>query len=177
MSLGIRGSLYEQQASTPQLAPAIDPNGVEHIRSLGFGGGGRTVDNNSEHYGFSLNHTAAEGHEFGFDYDNSHQEYDNTPEFNLETGEIIYPLGTRDSIESIWQSRRGQVNPRAGYAAEQEFDREWWALTYDGKWTLVPLPPHCLLSTPKTMDVLCRLACQNVNCCNKCTMVQAIMRA
>jgi len=26
------------------------------------------------------------------------------------------------------------VNPRAGYAAEQEFDREWWALTYDGKW-------------------------------------------
>jgi len=134
LSLGIRGSLYEQQASTPQLAPAIDPNGVEHIRSLGFGGGGRTVDNNSEHYGFSLNYTAAEGHEFGFDYDNSHQEYDNTPEFNLETGEIIYPLGTRDSIESIWQSRRGQVNPRAGYAAEQEFDREWWALTYDGKW-------------------------------------------
>ncbi|MEC8786358.1 MAG: TonB-dependent receptor plug domain-containing protein, partial [Pseudomonadota bacterium] len=46
LSLGIRGSLYEQQASTPQLAPAIDPNGVEHIRSLGFGGGGRTVDNN-----------------------------------------------------------------------------------------------------------------------------------
>ena len=134
LSLGIRGSLYEQQASTPQLAPAIDPNGVEHIRQLGFGGGGRTVDNNSEHYGFSLNYTAAEGHEFGFDYDNSHQEYDNTPEFNLETGEIIYPLGTRDSIESIWQSRRGQVNPRAGYAAEQEFDREWWALTYDGKW-------------------------------------------
>nr|WP_232380180.1 TonB-dependent receptor plug domain-containing protein [Alteromonas macleodii] len=32
LSLGIRGSLYEQQASTPQLAPAIDPNGVEHIR-------------------------------------------------------------------------------------------------------------------------------------------------
>lgn len=133
LSLGIRGSLYEQQASTPQLAPAVDPNGTVHVRSLGFGSGGRTVDNNSEHYGFTLNYTPAEGHEIGFDYDNSHQEYDNTPEYNLETGEIIYPLGTRDSIESLWQARRGQVNPRAGYAAEQEFDREWWSLTYDGK--------------------------------------------
>ncbi|MCP3861977.1 MAG: TonB-dependent receptor plug domain-containing protein, partial [Aestuariibacter sp.] len=37
LSLGIRGSLYEQQASTPQLAPAVDPNGTVHVRSLGFG--------------------------------------------------------------------------------------------------------------------------------------------
>ena len=135
LSIGLRGSLYEQQASSPQIAPAIDPNGLVHVRSLGFGSGGRTVDNTNEHYGFSLNYTAAKGHELTFDYDNSHQEYDNTPEYNLETGDIIYPLGTRDNIDSIWQDRRGQVNPRAGYAADQEFDRSWWSLAYDGQYS------------------------------------------
>ena len=134
LSLGFRGSLYEQQASTPQLSPAVDPNGTVHVRSLGFGSGGRTVDNTNEHYGFTVNYTPAKGHELTFNYDNSHQEYDNTPEYNLEADEIIYPLGTRDSIESLWQERRGQVNPRAGYAAEQEFDRQWWSLAYDGEY-------------------------------------------
>ena len=132
LSLGIRGSMYEQQASSPQFSPAVDPNGTVHVRSLGFGSGGRTVDNTNEHYGFSLDYTPLKGHEFSFDYDNSHQEYDNTPQYNIDTGEIIYPLGTRDSIESLWQDRRGQVNPRAGYASDQEFDREWWSLAYDG---------------------------------------------
>lgn len=133
LSLGVRGSIYEQQASSPQFSPAVDPNGEVHVRSLGFGSGGRTVDSTSEHYGFSLNYTLAKGQELMFDYDNSHQEYDNTPQFNVDTGEIIYPLGTKDSIESLWQESKGQVNPRAGYAADQEFDREWWSLAYDGE--------------------------------------------
>ncbi|WP_016957359.1 TonB-dependent receptor domain-containing protein [Catenovulum agarivorans] len=132
LSLGVRASVYEQQASSPQFSPAVDPNGDVHVRSLGFGSGGRTVDNKSEHYGFSLNYTLAKGQELMFDYDNSHQEYDNTPRFDIDTGEILYPLGTKDSIESLWQDSRGRVNPRAGYAAEQEFDREWWSLTYEG---------------------------------------------
>ena len=132
LSLGVRGSMYEQQASSPQFAPAVDPNGTVHVRSLGFGSGGRTVDNTNEHFGFSLDYTPAKGHEFSFDYDNSHQKYDNTPEYNIEADEIIYPLGTRDSIESLWQDRGGQVNPRAGYASDQEFDRQWWSLAYDG---------------------------------------------
>ncbi|GGW92829.1 TonB-dependent receptor domain-containing protein [Alteromonas halophila] len=136
LSLGVRGSMYEQQASSPQFAPAVDPNGTVHVRSLGFGSGGRTVDNTNEHFGFSLDYTPAKGHEVSFDYDNSHQEYDNTPEYNIETDEIIYPLGTRDSIESLWQDRGGQVNPRAGYASDQEFDRQWWSLAYDGEFEL-----------------------------------------
>lgn len=135
LSLGLRASIYEQQASSPQFSPATDPNGKVHTRSLGFGSGGQTVDNQSQHYGFTLNYTPAEGHEIAFDYDNSHQEYDNTPRYNIETGSIIYPLGTKDSIEALWQDRRGQVNPRAGYAAEQEFDRQWWSLAYDGEFS------------------------------------------
>ncbi len=133
LSLGLRASAYDQHASSPQFSPAVDPNGDVHVRSLGFGSGGRTVDNNSEHFGFSVNYTPVKGHELMFDYDNSHQEYDNTPEYNIDTDTIIYPLGTKDSIESLWQDSRGQVNPRAGYAAEQEFDRQWWSLAYTGE--------------------------------------------
>ncbi|MGQ8364210.1 TonB-dependent receptor domain-containing protein [Glaciecola sp. 1036] len=135
LSLGLRASLYEQQASSPQFEPAVDPNGDVHVRALGFGSGGRTVDNTNEHFGFSLNYTIADNHELMFDYDNSHQEYDNTPEYDLDTGTITYPLGTKDNIDSIWASRRGQVNPRAGYAAEQEFDRQWWSLAYQGEFS------------------------------------------
>lgn len=133
LSLGVRGSIYEQQASSPEFKPAIDPNGDIHERSLGFGSGGRTVDNTNEQYGFTLNYTPAKGHDLSFDYDNSSQVYDNTPSYNIDTGEIIYPLGTKDSIEALWQDSRGQVNPRAGYAADQQFDRQWWSLSYDGK--------------------------------------------
>ena len=133
LSLGVRGSVYEQQASSPTFEPATDPNGVVHTRSLGFGSGGRTVDNTNEQYGFTLTYTPFESHHLRFDYDNSSQVYDNTPSYDIESGTITYPLGTKDNIESIWQDRRGQVNPRAGYAADQEFDREWWSISYDGE--------------------------------------------
>ncbi|WP_404340762.1 TonB-dependent receptor domain-containing protein [Pseudoalteromonas mariniglutinosa] len=133
LSLGIRGSIYEQQASSPTFAPAIDPNGKVHVRSLGFGSGGRTVDNTNEQYGITLTYSPTEHHHIRLDYDNSSQVYDNTPSYDIESGTISYPLGTKDNIESIWQSRRGQVNPRAGYAANQEFDRQWWSLSYDAE--------------------------------------------
>ncbi|MEM0515690.1 TonB-dependent receptor [Pseudoalteromonas sp. YIC-827] len=135
LTLGVRGSIYDQQASSPRFEPAVDPNGVIHVRELGFGRGGRTVDNTNEEYGFSLNYTVAKGHHLRFDFDDSHQVYDNTPSYDIESGEINYPLGTKDNIESIWQARRGQVNPRAGYAAEQTFDRQWWSLDYEGEFS------------------------------------------
>lgn len=135
LSLGVRASLYDQQASSPQFEPAVDPNGTVHIRELGFGSGGRTVDNKDEHYGFSVSYTPAKGHNIKFDYDNSHQSYDNTPSYDVETDTITYPLGTKDSIESIWQARGGQVNPRAGYAADQSFDRTWWSIAHDADWS------------------------------------------
>lgn len=133
LSFGFRGSVYEQQASSPTFEAATDPNGVVHARSLGFGRGGRTVDNTNEQYGFTINYSPFEDHHLSFDYDNSSQVYDNSPSYDLESGSITYPLGTKDNIESIWASRRGKVNPRAGYAANQKFDRQWWSLSYDGE--------------------------------------------
>jgi len=135
LSLGVRASLYDQQASSPEFSPAVDPNGTVHVRELGFGSGGRTVDNKDEHYGFSISYTPAKNHNIKFDYDDSHQSYDNTPSYDVETDTITYPLGTKDSIESIWQARGGQVNPRAGYAADQTFDRTWWSLAHDAEWS------------------------------------------
>ncbi|RUO73267.1 TonB-dependent receptor domain-containing protein [Idiomarina ramblicola] len=135
LSLGVRASLYDQQASSPEFEPAVDPNGTVHVRELGFGSGGRTVDNKDEHYGFSVSYTPAKGHNIKFDYDDSHQSYDNTPSYDVETDTITYPLGTKDSIESIWQARGGQVNPRAGYAADQTFDRTWWSIAHDADWS------------------------------------------
>ena len=134
LTLGIRGSVYERQASSPEFDPALDPNGEVHVRQLGFGSGGRTVDSDSEQFGFTLYYTPFDNQSVKFDYDNSNQTYDNTPTYNIDTGEISYPLGTKDNIESIWADRGGVVNPRAGYAANQEFNREWWSISHNAQW-------------------------------------------
>ncbi len=133
LTLGVRGSMYERQASNPEFEPDVDPNGDVHVRQLGFGSGGKTVDSDSKQFGFTLFYTPFENQSFKFDYDNSNQTYDNTPSYNLDTGEITYPLGTRDNIDSIWADRRGVVNPRAGYADDQEFNREWWSITHQAE--------------------------------------------
>ncbi|RUO63944.1 outer membrane receptor for ferrienterochelin and colicins [Pseudidiomarina planktonica] len=135
LSLGLRGSLYDQEASSPQFAPAVDPNGNVIVRQLGFGSGGRTVDNEDRHAGFSLSWTPTDNQRLKFDYDVSNQVYDNTPSYDIDNDSIVYPLGTKDSIEALWQARGGQVNPRAGYAADQEFDRTWWSLAHDADWS------------------------------------------
>jgi outer membrane receptor for ferrienterochelin and colicins len=126
--------VYEQLASSPEFAPAIDPAGDVHVRSLGFGSGGKTVDNTNKQFGVSLNYTPTKDQHIRFDYDVSHQVYDNTPTYDVDTGEILYPLGTKDNIESIWRTSGGLVNPRTGYAADQEFDRTWWSLSHQAKW-------------------------------------------
>ncbi|WP_404395697.1 TonB-dependent receptor domain-containing protein [Pseudoalteromonas phenolica] len=133
VNFSARGSVYERQASNPEFAPAVDANGKVHHRELGFGSGGKTVDNTNTQLGATFVFTPNEQNTITFDYDVSNQEYDNTPNYNLETGQITYPLGTKDNIESIWQDRKGIVNPRAGYAADQEFDRTWWSLTHNGE--------------------------------------------
>ena len=134
LALGIRGSEYRSDPSSPVLAPAIDPNGEAHYRSVGFGGGGRTVDSETSEYGVTLTFTPNASNTLRFDYDESTQVYDNTPFLNPESGLLSYPLGTKDNIEALWQERRGQLNPRAGYAANQEFSREWWSLSHEGEW-------------------------------------------
>ncbi|MGJ8689767.1 MAG: TonB-dependent receptor domain-containing protein [Gammaproteobacteria bacterium] len=134
LSVGLRGSFFESDPSSPELKPAIDPNGDIHTRSVGFGGAGKTVDTETQEYGLSFTYTPNERNTIRFAYDTSEQVYDNTPFTNPDTGDISYPLGTKDSIEALWQTRSGRVNPRAGYAADQEFNRDWWSLTHDGEW-------------------------------------------
>ncbi len=134
LGLGVRGSRYERDASTPEYDVVVDPAGVEHERVLGFGGGGKTVDNTNENVGFTLDWTPNDRQSLTFDYDRSEQSYDNTP-FTNNLGTTAYPLGTVDSIETIWRDQAGRVQPRVGYAGEQAFSREQWALAWDAAWS------------------------------------------
>ena len=154
LNLSARGSWYKRDASNPAYEPVTDPNGDVVNRSLGFGGGGKTVDNTNISYGFSLAWVPAANQTLTFDYDGSKQDYDNKIKINDE-GEEEYPVGTVDNINSIFSagnvcigatgnnaaacagnggswSRR--ANPRVGYSPTQEFTRDSWSLTHDGEW-------------------------------------------
>ena len=131
LGLQIRGSYYDREASRPDYASATDPLGVSHNRSLGFGGGGKTVDNENHNLGLRLALTPNARHEFLFDVDTSQQVYDNQPE-----ADGTFPLGTVDSIETIWRAQGGVVAPRVGYLPEQKFTRDQWSLTHKGKWDI-----------------------------------------
>ncbi len=91
LNLSGRGSWYDREASNPEYAPVTDPSGVVQTRSLGFGGGGKTVDNTNISYGFTLDWLIAENQTLSFDYDGSKQDYDNTPTVT-ETGALSFPL-------------------------------------------------------------------------------------
>lgn len=134
LGLGLRGTWYQSDASSPELAPALDPNGTLHYRSVGFGGGGRTVDSETTEYGLTLTYTPSQHQTLRLDFDRSNQRYDNTPIVDSESGVIVYPLGTKDNIEALWQERGGQLAPRAGYADDQEFSRDWWSLSHEKSW-------------------------------------------
>ncbi len=145
LGLALRGSVYDRQASTPQYAAATAPDGTRHPRSLGFGGGGKTVDNTNKALGLSLFFTPDARQRITLDLDTSEQEYDNSPITDPMTGRTSFPLGTVDSIDTIWQAGnfcRGasgsnasacstnggtwsrRANPQVGYADEQKFTRD-----------------------------------------------------
>ena len=129
LGLSLRAARYERDASLPEYETVYDPDGGEHERSLGFGGGGKSTDNVNQQLGFTLNWRLSERQDISFDYDTSEQVYDNTP-FTNNLGTTSYPLGTRDGIDGLWRSA-----PRAGYAADQEFTRDQWAITHTGNWS------------------------------------------
>ncbi len=60
LGMSIRGSEYNRMASTPEYADVVYPNGEVRSRSLGFGAGGKTVDNDSTVLGARLSWTPAE---------------------------------------------------------------------------------------------------------------------
>src|SRR5690606_27313010 len=128
LGLSLRGSRYERDASLPEYEEVLDPDGIAHERPLGFGGGGRTVNNVNESLGASLNWIINQNHNVVFEYDTSEQVYDNTPTVN-NLGTLTYPLGTVDGINSIWASA-----PRVGYSDDQRFTRDQWSVAHTGNW-------------------------------------------
>lgn len=156
LGMSIRGSEYNRMASTPEYADVVYPNGEVRSRSLGFGAGGKTVDNDSSVLGARLSWTPVENQAIWFDIDTSTQEYDNSPVIN-DDGSREYPVGTVDNIDSIWAAGsfcRGatgnnanacttnggtwarRANPQVGYSPTQEFTRDTWSLSHEGKWDL-----------------------------------------
>ena len=125
----MRGSWYERDASTPEYEAITAPDGTVFERALGFGGGGKTVDNTNKSAGVTLSWTPTDSQSVIFDYDTSRQVYDNTPYIN-NLGTETYPLGTVDGLDGIWRAA-----PRVGYAADQEFTRDQWSVTHNGQWT------------------------------------------
>lgn len=137
LGLAIRGSIYERDASTPDFESVTDPAGTVHYRSLGFGGGGKTVDNTNHALGFSLSWKPTDNQSLVFDYDISRQKYDNKPIIKPD-GTEEYPLGTVDSINTIWRTGKAggitSAQPRVGYSDSQKFERDAFALTHEGDW-------------------------------------------
>lgn len=154
LNLSVRGSWYHRKASNPVYDSIIDPSGHEHVRALGFGSGGKTVDNKNLAGGFTLTLMPTDRQTITFEYDASRQRYDNKIKIN-DAGAEEYPVGTVDNINSIWaagnfcQGAAGnnaaactgnggtwarRANPRVGYAPSQKFTREAWALTHQGEW-------------------------------------------
>jgi outer membrane receptor for ferrienterochelin and colicins len=119
LGVGLRGSWYNRDASNPGYEPGIDPNGNPVSRELGFGSGGRTVNNENLNLGARVTYRLADNQDLTLDYETSQQEYDNKPQDNNN------PLGTTDSVNRL---------PRAGYALEQQFNREQASIRHQGQW-------------------------------------------
>jgi outer membrane receptor for ferrienterochelin and colicins len=142
LNLTLRGSRYERDASNPNYDAIVDPAGTLRSRSLGFGGGGKTVDNTNQAGGVSLTWTPTDKQTVTLDWDISKQEYDNKIKTN-DSGVLEYPVGTVDNIDSVWRGtpnncmRNGsctRAEPRVGYSPTQEFTRDAWAVTHEGEW-------------------------------------------
>ncbi len=128
LGLGLRGSWYKRNASNPEYETITAPDGTTFERSLGFGGGGKTVNNTNKTAGLTLSWTPTDNQSVMVDIDTSRLVYDNTPYIN-NLGTETYPLGTVDGLDGIWRSA-----PRVGYVKDQEFTRDQWAITHQGEW-------------------------------------------
>ncbi|MBN2816798.1 MAG: TonB-dependent receptor [Campylobacterales bacterium] len=124
LGLALRASKYDKEASDPEYADAIDPDGNPVERELGFGGGGRTVASENYSLGAKLSYRINQNHEFVLDVESWRQRYDNSQS----------QVGTFDSLETIWRASGGQIMPRVGYAEDQNFERDEWSLSHEGDW-------------------------------------------
>jgi outer membrane receptor for ferrienterochelin and colicins len=135
LGLSLHGSFYDRNGSSPEYAPYRDQNGNLKTRDIGFGGGGRTVDNENQSFGARLTWTPTENQTVRLEVDTSTQKYDNSQA----------QLGTKDGIDSIWRANPNkcidtstctEATPRVGYSEEQEFTRDTWSIIHEGEWNV-----------------------------------------
>ncbi len=139
LSLAVRGSYYDAKASNPEWDALPLPDGSLWERSIGFGGGGKSVANTNWNTGVRLDFRVNDDHELWLDYDVSRQKYDNSE------GQT----GTLDSLASLWRVgnavipnpngsgtvTRRVVQPRVGYTAYQRYERDQLSLTHQGRYS------------------------------------------
>lgn len=139
LGLAVRGSYYDAKASNPEWGALPLPDGTLWERSIGFGGGGKSVANTNWNTGVRLNFHVNDDHELWLDYDVSRQKYDNSE------GQT----GTLDSLASLWRVgnavvpnpngngtvTRRVVQPRVGYTAYQRYERDQLSLTHQGRYS------------------------------------------
>ncbi|MDT3558283.1 TonB-dependent receptor [Stenotrophomonas maltophilia group sp. msm1] len=139
LSLAVRGSYYDAKASNPEWDALTLPDGSLWERSIGFGGGGKSVANTNWNTGVRLDFRVNDDHELWLDYDVSRQKYDNSE------GQT----GTLDSLASLWRVgnavipnpsgsgtvTRRVVQPRVGYTAYQRYERDQLSLTHQGRYS------------------------------------------
>jgi len=139
VSMAVRGSYYDAKASNPEWDALTLPDGTLWERSIGFGGGGKSVANTNWNTGLRLDFRINDDHELWLDYDVSRQKYDNSE------GQT----GTLDSLASLWRVgnavipnpngsgtiTRRVVQPRVGYTAYQRYERDQLSLTHQGRYS------------------------------------------
>ncbi|HYQ24567.1 TonB-dependent receptor domain-containing protein [Stenotrophomonas sp.] len=139
VSMAVRGSYYDAKASNPEWDALTLPDGTLWERSVGFGGGGKSVANTNWNTGLRLDFRINDDHELWLDYDVSRQKYDNSE------GQT----GTLDSLASLWRVgnavipnpngsgtiTRRVVQPRVGYTAYQRYERDQLSLTHQGRYS------------------------------------------
>lgn len=149
LGLSLRGSFYDQAKSNPEYEK-ITYNGKTSYNKAtynkngtfkafedttysksndSFGGGKGNVQNENWTFGTGLTFTPSENHTIKADFDVAKQKFDNN-KYLTKDGKEVYPLGTGDSIDTIWS------NQRVGYADTLRMEREQYSLAWEADWAV-----------------------------------------
>jgi len=130
LGVSVRGSLFNAAKSNPTYAKVYDQGGVDRSKSNdSFGAGKGNVQSETYTLGAGLTLTPNSDHTIRLDYDLANQSFDNNP-YLTKSGTKVHPLGTGDSLETIW------TNQRVGYADKLVMEREQYSLSWDAEWAL-----------------------------------------
>ena len=142
LGLSLRGSFYDQAKSNPEYKKVYDVNGNElKIKNHknedvsvsksndSFGSGKGNVQNENWTFGTGLTFTPNENNTIKADFDVAKQKFDNK-KFLKSDGKQANPLGTTETLESIWEDNR------AGYTDTLRMEKEQYSLFWEADWNL-----------------------------------------